>query len=276
MSSHKHLLLMSRDVYGNNVLHLAGLLAPENQLNLVPGAALQMQHELQWFKEIENIVQPAYKVDKNCNGETPAMIFTKAHRELVKEGRDWMKVVANSCSVAAALIATIVFAAAITVPGDYNDAGRPNLYKQIAFTTFSISDALSFFSSVAAIIMFLSILTARYAEGDFLYVLPKRLIWGLVMLFLSLTSLMVAFCANVYLVFCDRKAYWTLALMFVSSLVPVSLFASSQYPLLWDLMVSTYGPGIIHKERTFYEMIRENLKLVCYFGCIGIPVENTD
>ncbi|XP_031259321.1 uncharacterized protein LOC116117440 [Pistacia vera] len=108
ISSHKHLLLMSRDVYGNNVLHFVGLLAPENQLNLIPGAALQMQHELQWFKEIENIVQPAYKVDKNFNGETPAMIFTEAHRELVKEGRDWMKVVANSCSLAAALIATIV------------------------------------------------------------------------------------------------------------------------------------------------------------------------
>ncbi|KAJ0017388.1 hypothetical protein Pint_11981 [Pistacia integerrima] len=263
LNDRKHLLLTSEDGDKNNILHLAGKLAPENRLNVIPGAALQMQFELLWFKEIEKIVPPAYKADKNCIGETPAMIFTKAHRELVKEGRDWMKVVANSCSVAAALIATIVFAAAITVPGDYNDAGIPNFYKQIAFTTFSVSDAVSFFSSIAAIIMFLSILTARYAEDDFLYVLPKRLIWGLVMLFLSLTSLMVAFCATVFLVFCDRKAYWILAPMFVSALVPLYLFTSSEFPLVWDLMVSTYGSGIIRKERTFYEIIKEKgLKLV--------------
>ncbi|XP_031247645.1 protein ACCELERATED CELL DEATH 6-like [Pistacia vera] len=168
LNDRKHLSLISKDVDKNNILHLAGKLAPENSLNGIPGGALQMQHELLWFKEIEKIVQPAYKVDKNRNGETPAMIFTEAHRELVKEGRDWMKVVANSCSVAAALIATIVFAAAITVPGDYNDAGIPIFYKQIAFTTFSVSDAVSFFSSIAAIIMFLSILTARYA----CYVVP--------------------------------------------------------------------------------------------------------
>ncbi|KAJ0016481.1 hypothetical protein Pint_11979 [Pistacia integerrima] len=127
--------------------------------------------------------------------------------------------------------------------------------------------------------MFLSILTARYAEDDFLYVLPKRLIWGLVMLFLSLTSLMVAFCANVFLVFCDRKAYWILAAMLVSALVPLYLFASSDYPLVWELMVSTYGSGIIRKERTFYEIIKEKgLKLVfycCCFGCISTPSKNT-
>ncbi|XP_031261012.1 uncharacterized protein LOC116119213 [Pistacia vera] len=50
MSSHKHLLLMSHDNDGNNILHLAGKLAPENQLNLINGAALQMQRELRWFR----------------------------------------------------------------------------------------------------------------------------------------------------------------------------------------------------------------------------------
>ncbi|KAE9446716.1 hypothetical protein C3L33_21389, partial [Rhododendron williamsianum] len=33
-----------------SMLHLAGQLAPPNKLNLVPGAALQMQRELQWLK----------------------------------------------------------------------------------------------------------------------------------------------------------------------------------------------------------------------------------
>lgn len=50
MSDHKNLLLMSHDDEENNILHLAGRLAPLKQLNLVPGAALQMQRELRWFK----------------------------------------------------------------------------------------------------------------------------------------------------------------------------------------------------------------------------------
>ena len=36
----------------NNLLHMAGLLAPSTSINDIPGAALQMQRELQWFKVI--------------------------------------------------------------------------------------------------------------------------------------------------------------------------------------------------------------------------------
>ena len=35
---------------GSNILHLAAGLAPQEKLNAVSGAALQMQRELQWFK----------------------------------------------------------------------------------------------------------------------------------------------------------------------------------------------------------------------------------
>ncbi|KAL3623605.1 hypothetical protein CASFOL_032421 [Castilleja foliolosa] len=38
------------DKSGNTLLHLAGRLAPSHKLNLVSGAALQMQRELQWFQ----------------------------------------------------------------------------------------------------------------------------------------------------------------------------------------------------------------------------------
>ena len=38
------------DNSGNSILHLAARLAPPNKLNLVSGAALQMQRELQWFQ----------------------------------------------------------------------------------------------------------------------------------------------------------------------------------------------------------------------------------
>ncbi|CAL5365359.1 unnamed protein product [Camellia sinensis] len=186
------------------------------------GAALQMQRELQWFKEVEKLVLPGDKEKRNTNGMTPAKVFTDTHQELVKEGERWMKDTATSCTIVASLIVTVVFAAAITVPGgNNNNNGHPYFSKHKAFLIFGIFDALALFSSITSVLMFLSILTARYAEEDFLYALPKRLIIGLVMLFVSLLSMMIAFGATLYLMFGDNKVW---------ILVPV--IAALQFPLL--------------------------------------------
>ncbi|XP_031248269.1 ankyrin repeat-containing protein NPR4-like [Pistacia vera] len=260
MSGRKELLLMSQDIDKNNILHLAGNLAPKSQLNRIPSAAIQMQHELQWYKEVEKLVPPDYKEEKNSKGETPRMVFMEEHKGLVKEGQKWMKDSATSFSLAAALIATIVFAAAITVPGDYSDDGRPTFHKRASFKIFAVSDSISLFSSVAAIIIFFSVLTARYSEHDFLYSVPTKFMWGLVMLFLSLTALMVAFCSTVYLVFGDRKGYWILYLVYASASVPLFLFFSWQYPLLRDFLFSTYGPEISRMIRRCLLGISERLR----------------
>lgn len=55
MSEHKQLATQLRDIKRNNILHLAGKLAPPARLTLVSGAALQMQRELQWYKVIISI-----------------------------------------------------------------------------------------------------------------------------------------------------------------------------------------------------------------------------
>lgn len=203
-------------------------------------------------------MQPAYKEDRNSEGKTPAAVFTEEHKHLVKEGEKWMKGTASSCTVVAALIATVVFSAAITIPGgSNNNTGRPTFWNQPpvnqtsadekAFMVFAVSDALSLYSSVAAILMFLSILTARYSEADFLHALPKRLIFGLVTLFLSITSMLVAFSASVYLMFCEDMVWRTVPVGLLASL-PVYLFISSQFPLLVDMIYSTYRPGIFCKR----------------------------
>ena len=48
----KNVLTYDGDTSFNNMLHMAGKLAGSTQLNRIPGAALQMQRELQWFKVI--------------------------------------------------------------------------------------------------------------------------------------------------------------------------------------------------------------------------------
>ncbi|KAH6782672.1 hypothetical protein C2S51_007965 [Perilla frutescens var. frutescens] len=246
--NHRYMYLNHHDSYGNTILHLAASLAPPHKLNLVAGAALQMQRELQWYKEVDKFISPNKRGWINEAGKTAAMIFTEEHRDLKVEGEKWMKDTANSCTIAAALIATVVFAAAITVPGgNQSDSGYPIFSKQSAFTIFAVSDAASLFTSTTSLLMFLSILTSRYAEEDFLYALPKRLCIGLVSLFISILFMMVAFSSTLYLVFGQKKA-WVLIPVAAFACLPISLFVLLQFPLLIAVISSTYGSGIFGKK----------------------------
>ncbi|XP_049405797.1 uncharacterized protein LOC125869276 [Solanum stenotomum] len=247
MSQLQHQLMVSVDSSGNTVLHLAGKMA-RNKLNLVSGPALQMQRELQWFKEVKKIVPPLYWESLNGEKNAPYVVFTDEHEKLKVDGEKWMKDTSSSCTIAAALIATIAFAAAITVPGgNEQQSGLPILSGNIAFIIFAISNAASLFTSSTSLLVFLSVLTSRYAEEDFLHTLPRSLILGLLTLFLSITSMMISFSATVYLVFGQKKA-WVLVPVATMACLPITSFVLLQFPLLVALISSTYGAGIFGKK----------------------------
>lgn len=248
MTERRKLIAQTIDINANTLLHLAAKLAPVDQLNRVSGAAMQMQRELQWYKEVEKFIRPDYIEMQNLDGKTPQALFTEEHKFLVEVGEKWMKDTADSCTVASTLIATIAFAAAITVPGGNNDDnGIPNFAKEAAFICFAISNALSLFSSTASLLMFLSIRTARYEEADFLYALPHRLSMGFITLFLSITSMMMTFSATLYLMFGHAKT-WILIPVAGFSLLPVSLFVALQFPFLLQMIKPTYGRGVFGKK----------------------------
>nr|XP_043638266.1 uncharacterized protein LOC122609276 [Erigeron canadensis] len=249
--SNSSLMNLAPDTEGNNVLHLAGLLAPIEKLNVVPGAALQMQKEVQWFQKIKKFMLPSKVEETNNKGQTPIMVFREEHKDLRKEGEEWMKKTSDSYTITAALITTIVFAAAITVPGGNDQTtGKPIYTTNASFIVFAISDAISLFTSTTSLLLFLSILTARYHEDDFLSKVPNRLILGLVMLFLSVTSMMVAFGAILYIMF-GRGKQWILILIIVLACIPIVSYVILQYPLLSELVSSTYGHGI-YKKTHYY------------------------
>ncbi|KAI3496117.1 hypothetical protein L1887_38467 [Cichorium endivia] len=239
-----------RDSSGNNMLHLAGKLAPTHALKRSRGAAFQLQRELQWREEVKKIMHPNLITSENIFRETPDMVFTREHENLMKEGEKWLKGVAESCSITASLIITIVFAAAITVPGGSNqETGIPLFTEDIAFTIFAISNAISLFASSTALLMFLSILTGCFAEQDFLVRLPRRMNIGLCTLMISTTAMMVAFGATMFIVFCGRKP-WMLAPICVSAFLPIASLATLQFPLIVDLFRSRYVPIFGNKVRT--------------------------
>lgn len=184
---------------------------------------------------------------KDVEGRNPRMLFTREHKSLLKEGEQWMKGTASSCMLVATLITTVMFAAIFTLPGgNDNNTGIPILLGRKSFIIFTISDALALFSSVTSILMFLSILTSRYAEEDFVETLPKRLIIGLTMLFFSIASMLIAFSASFSIVIGNHQA-WIVFPVALAACVPTTLFALSQFPLVADMVHSTYGSGIFSR-----------------------------
>ncbi|KAI3880501.1 hypothetical protein MKW92_004111 [Papaver armeniacum] len=252
-SPNKRLMACWRVESGNNILHLAAKLPRPEVLSVVAGAALQMQRELQWFKEVEKIVQPTYKESENEDNETPKDVFAREHQGLAEKGEKWLKDTASSCMVVGTLIITVVFAAAFTVPGgNYQDSdiirkGTPIFLYEKPFTVFVVADVMAFFSSVMSVLMFLSILTSRYAMEDFLELLPKRLIVGLATLFFSIAAMMVAFSATLCMVL-NQRLSWAFVPIGVIATFPVYLYVFLQFPLLIDMIHSTYWPDLFHGD----------------------------
>ncbi|KAJ6918551.1 hypothetical protein NC651_012718 [Populus alba x Populus x berolinensis] len=245
----KNSMATSWDKNHNNILHQAALLAPSSQLDRVSGAALQMQRELQWYKEVESIVQPKYREMININHKTPQALFTDQHKRLVEEGERWMKDTSESCTVVAALISTIMFAAIFTVPGGYYQySGIPIYLHGNSFMVFMVSDAMSLFASTSSLLMFLGILTSRYREEDFLNSLPTKMIVGLSCLFFSIATMMITFGITLFMMLRDRFPWISFPIILLASL-PVTLFALLQFPLLVEIFFSTYGPGIFDKPK---------------------------
>ncbi|GMP22318.1 hypothetical protein CsSME_00000390 [Camellia sinensis var. sinensis] len=72
------IFLSQSDKLKNNALHLAGKLAPQQQLNLKAGAALQMQRELQWFKKVEKLAPQRSQEERNGGSRGPCCGITTA------------------------------------------------------------------------------------------------------------------------------------------------------------------------------------------------------
>ncbi|XVF21712.1 hypothetical protein REPUB_Repub12eG0113800 [Reevesia pubescens] len=102
--------------------------------------------------------------------KTPKVIFTETHKNLVEKGGQWLTNTSESCSIEAALIAT-VWPSQHQLPLTFEN--HP------AFDVFAISSLIALCFSVTAVVMFLSILTSRYQEKDFGKDMPRKLLLGL-------------------------------------------------------------------------------------------------
>jgi predicted choloylglycine hydrolase len=162
---------------------------------------------------------PLHKEVKNKDSKTASQVFMEEHRPLVKEAKNWIKDRSDSCMLVATLIATITFAAAITVPGGNNqDKGTPIFLRNHKFSVFIWSNAVAFFSSMTSLLVFIANMKGYYTEEEFVMVLPKRLTRGLNFLFVAVVTTMVAFIAALSLFLEDRFKNFTLDICLLASL----------------------------------------------------------
>ncbi|GAU25792.1 hypothetical protein TSUD_222500 [Trifolium subterraneum] len=196
------------------------------------------------LQAVEKVVHPKFKEAENDDGKKPYEIFIENHAELVKDGEKWAKETATSDTIVGTLIITIMFAAAFTVPGGNDqNSGLPIFLHGKVFTTFLIADALSLFASSTSVLIFIGILTSRYAEKDFLKSLPWKLLFGFLFLFLSVCCMIVAFCAAI--IDMISRGYpnhkWSIVvLIMVLGSIPIIVLVISQLRLMKEIIHSTW------------------------------------
>ncbi|KAI3886938.1 hypothetical protein MKW92_040262 [Papaver armeniacum] len=193
----KILITRTVDSKGGNILHVAAKTAPPFRLKGSP--VQQMQREINWFKKVEKRVPPSLRKMRNDDGETPQEVFTREHKDLAIKAEAYFLRTAESSLIVAALVATVAFAAAITVPGgNFSDSNKDNKGKPIFFERksllfFMVLDALALFSSAYSIQVFLSALGMTHLEAAFERIIPLKLKGGLVSLRISVVFVMIAF-----------------------------------------------------------------------------------
>ncbi|KAE9588403.1 putative ankyrin repeat-containing domain, PGG domain-containing protein [Lupinus albus] len=234
----KDMISFREDVFGNNMLHLAAELGPSSVLGGISNAALQMQRELQWFMAVKSIVPPKCEEARNKDGKKPRELFSKTHEDLLKAGEKWAKDTAGSFTVVGALIVTMLFAAAFTVPGGNNqDTGKPVFLGKDVFSLFIVADAFSLVTSASSVLIFIGILTSRYAEEDFRSTLPIKLLFGLITLFLSVASMMCAFSAALIMMLKGYRGLIIVAMLL--SVIPVLVLLPTQLQFSFEIINST-------------------------------------
>ncbi|XP_019424933.1 PREDICTED: uncharacterized protein LOC109333813 [Lupinus angustifolius] len=222
------------DNQGNSAVHLAATYRNHKPWR-VPGAAMQMQWEYKWYKLVKNSMPPNFYERYNNKGQTAKQIFINTHGLLVKEGSKWLCNTAESCSVVAALVAAVAFSTSTTIPGGPNqESGIPIFQGRTAFKLFALASLVALCSSVTSLVLFLSILSSRFQEKDFVVDLPRKLLVGLTTLLTSIASVLISFCAGHYFVIEDQMKVAVYPI-YAATCLPISFFAFVQLPLYLDL-----------------------------------------
>ncbi|GKV40236.1 hypothetical protein SLEP1_g47904 [Rubroshorea leprosula] len=111
---------------GDTILHKAACTKYYSE-GTTSTAALKLQEELRWFREVEKMVPPHYTIHLNKENRTAKQLLKYQHKEQLKKAQEWVKNTSRSCSTVAVLVATVLFAAVFAVPGGFRGHDAPEI-----------------------------------------------------------------------------------------------------------------------------------------------------
>ncbi|XP_031262085.1 ankyrin repeat-containing protein NPR4-like [Pistacia vera] len=225
-------LVRGIDKNGYTILHHAANTRDDSREIHPAGPVYELQEELKWYKRVEKMTPPHFLMSRDSEyKKTSKEVFDMKHHELLEEAQKWIKETSQSCSAVSVLVATVVFAAAYTVPGGSNEKGYPVFLNNNFFLIFTVMDVVALACSLTSVVMFLSVLTSPFHYEEFIHRLPRKLTIGFALLFVALTTTMLAFAATLLLIVRFEKPRWTTTLIYTAAFLPVSIFALTQFPM---------------------------------------------
>ncbi|KAI3447649.1 hypothetical protein Pfo_004314 [Paulownia fortunei] len=150
-------------------------------------------------KDVHTQLEQARKTNKNVNGI--AKELRKLHREGINNAT-------NSVTVVAVLFATVAFAAIFTVPGGDDDNGMAVVVNSSAFKVFFISNAVALFTSLAVVVVQITVVRGEIKSERRVVEVINKLMW------LASVCTTVAFISSSYIVV-GRHNKWAAVLVTV-------------------------------------------------------------
>ncbi|GLT50517.1 hypothetical protein SLA2020_240000 [Shorea laevis] len=246
----KQRLVLGIDNDGDTILHKAAS-AKYYRGGTTSTAALELREELRWFRKVEKLVPPHYKIHLNNENQTAEQLFKDQHKEQLKEAQEWVKNTSQSCSTVAVLVATVVFAAAFTAPGGFRENGNPVFGDKPLYSFFTVMDVAGLASSLTSVVLFLSVLTSSLDLGDFHSTIPRKLSFGFTCLFFAIANTVLSFTATIILTVHLKKA-WTTTLTYAAAFLPVSAYAIVQFGMYIAYLKSAFI-SIFELVKSFFE-----------------------
>ncbi|XP_022137633.1 uncharacterized protein LOC111009030 [Momordica charantia] len=134
---------------------------------------------------------------------SPNPLFALMHDDLLGECREQIRITAFTCMSMATLIIIVVSIASFMMSkanyGHGDSTTNNNIiiihtfWQNHGFTVFRTLNIVSVVSSITSILGFLFLLLPRHFEGDFLELVPIKLMMGLMMLFVAGVCMVLAF-----------------------------------------------------------------------------------
>lgn len=168
-------------------------------------------------KNVHTQLEQARKTNKNMNGIA---------KELRKLHRAGINNAANSVTVVAVLFATVAFAAIFTVPGGDNDAGMAVMVSSPSFKIFFISNALALFTSLAVVVVQITVVRGEIKSERRVVEVINKLMW------LASVCTTLSFIASSYIVVGRRNRWAAILVTCIGSVIMAGVLTGMTYYVL--------------------------------------------